>query len=91
MSLSLLLPPIIAAGGVYFTVKLRRIVLHPVASLRRAAQEDGGVRRAVIPFLLALSGTMGVGNIVGVIAAIRAAGAGSVLWMIISGAFAAIL
>lgn len=74
--------------GAFFLGKLRLFwVLHPC----RAAREMFGgrvgreVRRAVS---MALAGTLGVGNIVGVSLAILVGGAGAVFWMLLTAFFA---
>ena len=72
-----------AVGG-YFSVRLRLFWLrHPKKSLRAM----GGTRNARSVFravCLALSGTMGVGNITGVALALSVGGAGSIFWMVLS-------
>lgn len=80
------LPIILIAVGVYLAVRLRLFyVFHPikfVKDLKDAAKGEG-----TSPFKalsIALAGTLGVGNISGVAAAICAGGAGAVFWMWIS-------
>lgn len=75
----------------YFIVKTRGFHLrHPRACLRAALRPrpTSGGGRAVSPLggmLLALAGTLGVGNIAGVATALWLGGPGAVFWMIFSG------
>lgn len=75
----------------YFIVKTRGFHLrHPRACLRAALRPrpTSGGGRAVSPLggmLLALAGTLGVGNIAGVATALLLGGPGAVFWMIFSG------
>lgn len=75
----------------YFIVKTRGFHLrHPRACLRVALRPRpaSGGGRAVSPLggmLLALAGTLGVGNIAGVATALWLGGPGAVFWMIFSG------
>lgn len=82
------MPPALLAGGLYFGFRLRFFpFLHPCRTgrvLLRGGQD--GVR----PMLLALGGTVGVGNITGVALAIGTGGPGAVFWMWLC-AFAAML
>ena len=76
----LLSPLAIILGGVFFTLYIRAFfLLHPrrfISTLRGEASF-----RALN---LALAGTLGVGNIVGVVNAVRLGGEGAVFWMIVS-------
>ena len=77
----LVLPFSIFSVGIFFLFKLRLFYLvHPVASVKRIVGASGGFR----PLCVALAGTLGVGNIVGVASAIIMGGAGSVFWMLLS-------
>ncbi len=91
MSLIDLLPiPITVLGG-FFLIKLRSIfVIHPVKTFKRitASLGDRLSRRSLA---LALAGTLGVGNIVGVAYGISVGGAGSLFWMFASGLFSAVI
>lgn len=84
------LPVLLMLVGIYLGARLKFFyILHPVRLVRslREAGEGGGTS----PFKalsVALAGTLGVGNISGVAAAITAGGAGAVFWMWVS-AFAA--
>ena len=78
LSVNVIFPLVILFGGVFFTFRLRIFPLfHPVKFLRELKDKGGGFAS----LNLALAGTLGVGNIVGVVNAIRLGGAGSVLWM----------
>ncbi len=86
------IPPMLAAGGVFFLLYLRGLPLtRPRAMLRALTEKQAG---GVSPFravTLALAGTLGVGNIVGVANAIAVGGAGALFWMWVSAGLAMIL
>lgn len=86
------IPVILSVSGVWFLWYLRGAPFRSPRGMIRAMCEKrpGGVSpfRAVT---LALAGTLGVGNIVGVANAIRIGGAGAVLWMWVSALLAMIL
>ncbi len=76
-----LLPIAIFLVGIFFIVRLRGFyLLHPIRTLKSVIKASGGFRALCV----ALAGTLGVGNIVGVASAITMGGAGSVLWMLVS-------
>lgn len=84
----ILVPLMLIPAGIFFAVRLKIFwVRHPIAVLRPLfsgkPRTPGGIspRRALS---LALAGTLGVGNIVGVSAAIWLGGAGAIFWMWIS-------
>lgn len=88
-----LIPPMLLLVGVFFLIYLKgypwRAPRQMLAALRSGTERDG-----TSPFramMLALAGTLGVGNIVGVANAIAIGGAGAVFWMWISALFAMIL
>lgn len=75
------LPLAIFGVGIFFLFKLRFFyIIHPVLTTKRIFSASGGFR----PLCVALAGTLGVGNIVGVSSAIIMGGAGSVFWMLLS-------
>ena len=78
-------PPLLMGCGIFFLVYLRgRPFTRPRAMLAALTEKrEGGVSpfRAVT---LALAGTLGVGNIVGVANAIVVGGAGALFWMWVS-------
>ena len=87
MSISYLLPLLVISAGAYFLLKLRfYFIRHPVSVLKRIIKNsrDEGSRRAL---MLALAGTLGVGNIVGVAYGIKVGGAGAVFWIFASALF----
>ena len=79
--------------GVFFSIKLRFFyVRHPVKILKSMFKRESG--QGVSPFravMLALAGTLGVGNIAGVASSIAIGGYGSVFWMWISALVAMVL
>ncbi len=87
-----LLPAVLIAAGIYLLVRHRFfLLLHPAAVIGSLFRRKKG---GVSPFkaaCVALSGTLGVGNIAGVAAAIAAGGAGSVFWMWVSAFFAMVI
>ena len=90
--LSAAVPALLMGAGVFFWIDLRSFPLrHPRAILRALTERQTG---GVSPFralTLALAGTLGVGNIVGVSAAIAMGGFGAVFWMWVSALCAMIL
>jgi AGCS family alanine or glycine:cation symporter len=80
------------AAGVFFAVKLKLFYLrHPVVMVRgMLSRGSGGGMSPVRAVSLALAGTLGVGNIVGVASAIYLGGFGAIFWMWVS-ALAAML
>ena len=91
MSLCSFLPPVIILSGAFFIIKLRGFfILHPIRTLRRAFS-GGELSESVLSLLLALSGTLGVGNILGVAVGISLGGAGSVFWLLVSSLFSCAL
>ena len=88
-----LIPPILLALGVFFLLYLKG---YPFLKPRRmlGALLGGGSKSGISSFramMLALAGTLGVGNIVGVANAIAIGGAGAVFWMWVSALVAMIL
>ena len=84
------LPIIITALGGFLFLKLRFFpIRHPLRGVRLCA---GGIGRDGLRNLaLALAGTLGVGNVFGVAISIAVGGPGSVLWLLASGFFAALI
>ncbi len=81
------LPVLLLSAGIYMVCKLRGFIFfHPIRIISvftRRSQSPG----AISPFKavsLALAGTLGVGNIIGVSSAIAIGGPGAVFWMWIS-------
>ncbi len=84
----ILLPAALIGAGIFFGFRLRFFWLfHPIRTVRTLFLRTK--KNAASPFAaltVALAGTLGVGNIAGVAAAITAGGAGAVFWML-AGAF----
>lgn len=75
----ILLPILLIIVGLYFAFKLKFFyILHPIKTIREMCK--GGFKS----LSLALAGTLGVGNIVGVASALISGGAGAIFWMWIS-------
>ena len=75
------LPIALCVLGVFFLFRLRFFyILHPLRTLKVIFHSSGGFR----PLCVALAGTLGVGNIVGVCSALIMGGAGAVFWMLVS-------
>ncbi|MBR2650944.1 MAG: sodium:alanine symporter family protein, partial [Clostridia bacterium] len=91
MSAASFLPPVIILSGAFFLIRLRAFfIIHPIRTLG-VALRGGELRESVRSLLLALSGTLGVGNILGVAVGISLGGAGSVFWMLLSCLFSSVL
>ena len=83
----LFVPTAITAVGIYLLIRLRAFpYLHPIRTLR--IMLGGDTRSSLSALMLALSGTLGVGNITGVALALFSGGAGAVFWMWVSAALA---
>ena len=82
---------IVTFTGLYLLVRLRFFfIIHPIRTVKNMLR--GLCRRDTLRSLfLALSGTLGVGNVVGVALGIIIGGAGSVFWMLVSTLFAAVI
>ena len=86
-------PLVLMLSGLYYCIRLRFFhFLHPLKLLRalRPTEKKKGVSSAKA-LTLALAGTLGVGNMVGVASAIVLGGFGAVFWMWISALVAMIL
>ena len=88
-------PIMLVLAGIYYTVMLRGFHLRKIGFLVRVmTRKRDKKENGVSPFralMLALAGTLGVGNIVGVSAAIYLGGFGSIFWMWVSALCAMIL
>ena len=86
-------PIMLIFAGIFLSCRLGFFhILHPVRLIRAIIKKPA--RGGVSPFrsvTLALSGTLGVGNIVGVAGAIALGGFGAVFWMWVSAVCAAVL
>lgn len=88
-----LVPILVTLVGIFFAVKLRCFhLLRPMAVIKglRSEKSRGGIS-SVGAVSLALAGTLGVGNIVGVSSAIHLGGFGAVFWMWVSALLAMLL
>ena len=88
-----LVPVLLLGTGFFYLFRLRGFyLLHPIrclGTLRTAGAGEGiSPMRALS---VALAGTLGVGNIVGVAAALYFGGTGAVLWMVIGALVAMVL
>ncbi|MBR5242030.1 MAG: alanine:cation symporter family protein [Clostridia bacterium] len=91
MSVFLLIPILVGGVGLFLLIKLRAFfLLHPIKCLKDMAR---AIRRSsnLSSFTLALSGTLGVGNIIGVASAIIIGGAGSLFWLLASALFSSVI
>ena len=93
MILAPIVPIILFAVGIYFSVKLRFFfVRHPIRTIMPLTKRPPGSGVSPLAAVtLALAGTLGVGNIVGVATAIVLGGAGAVFWMWVSAIVAMVL
>ena len=91
MSVISFLPIVIALGGFYFLIKLRCFfILHPKLILKEISSELKKPS-AFSSLMLALAGTLGVGNIIGVAVGISVGGTGSVFWLLLSSLFSSVI
>ncbi len=91
MNFSVILPVIVAGAGLFLLFRLRFFfILHPVKCLRGFLYElrTPASRSALA---LALSGTLGVGNIFGTAAGLLIGGAGSIFWLLFSSLFSMVI
>lgn len=91
MSLLNFLPLIIIIAGLYFLIKLKFFFIrHPIKVIKKLfiTLREKSSRRALA---LALAGTLGVGNIVGVAYGIMKTGGGCILWILISSIFSGVI
>lgn len=91
--LGVLTPVMLLAAGIFFCFRLRLFYLrHPLRAVHTLMSRDGsGGVSPTRALSLALAGTLGVGNIVGVASSIALGGYGSVFWMWVSALLAMIL
>ncbi len=92
--LGVLLPTALIGAGLFFIIYMKGLpIIRPRAViapfLRKEIKKDGISPRSAL--WLALGGVLGVGNIVGVSAAIFYGGAGAVFWMCLSAILASVL
>lgn len=94
----LILPAVLFVSGLYFLLRIGKYVFSPrfiVRALKKPkSTHNNNGEQSSSPFsslCLALAGTLGVGNITGVTAAVIAGGAGAVFWIWVSAAVSAVL
>ena len=88
MDIRVLVPIFVFIVGSYFAVRFASVFIRTKA---RYNGESGFSFKKLGTLTLALAGTLGVGNIFGVATAIIIGGAGSVLWLLISSFFSAVI
>ena len=77
----IIMPLALVITGIRFGIGLKFFyLLHPIRLIKDILSGKGGYKS----LSLALAGTLGVGNIVGVASAISVGGVGSVFWMVLS-------
>ena len=86
------IPFLLMGAGIFYCIKLKFFhFLHPIKVLRSFKSERSGGVSSLKAMMLALAGTLGVGNMVGVASAIALGGFGAVFWMWVSALIAMIL
>ena len=76
------MPVLLIVLGIFFAIKFKFFyILHPIKTFKTILKNQRGGFKSLS---LALAGTLGVGNIVGVSSAIVMGGAGSIFWMWVS-------
>ncbi|NLN22995.1 MAG: sodium:alanine symporter family protein [Clostridiales bacterium] len=81
-ALGILMSWVLTASGLFFAFKLKVFyILHPIKTIKLMFSRSDGGMSPVRAMSMALAGTLGVGNITGVTAAIAYGGAGAVFWM----------
>ena len=91
MNITSLLPVLISGTGLFFIIRLRAFfIIHPLRTVRilSGALRERTARRALC---LALAGTLGVGNVLGVAVGLMLGGPGMLLWLLISAVFASVI
>lgn len=91
MDISLLLPILVTAVGLFLLIRLKFFfIIHPIKTTSEfiEALKNRDARRS---FFLALAGTLGVGNIFGVSAGLMIGGAGSLFWLFLSSFFSMVI
>jgi len=81
------IPLILFIVGIYFFIKYKFFIIRFPMMIIKVFFKKSDDPNAISPFkavTMALAGTLGVGNIVGVATAITAGGAGAVFWMLLS-------
>ena len=77
-----IMPILLIILGIFFAFKLKFFYLiHPIKTISKTLKNQKGGFKSLS---VALAGTLGIGNIVGVSSAILLGGAGSIFWMWVS-------
>ncbi len=85
-------PVMLICLGLFYCIRLKFFhFLHPMRVIKRMCVPSGNMRSSMRAFAMALAGTLGVGNMVGVASAIVLGGFGAVFWMWVSALVAMIL
>ncbi len=88
----ILLPLLLVTAGLYFLFRLRFFLFrYPFRILKAMLGDKRGRQSSFRAACVALSGTLGIGNIAGVASAISMGGAGAIFWMWIFGVFAMVI
>lgn len=89
------LPAVLFVSGMYFLLRIGIYIFHPRVVKRvlkpSVKTQKNGTRSPFSSLCLALAGTLGVGNISGVAAAITVGGPGAVFWIWVSAIVSAVL
>ena len=84
-----IMPPTLILVGIFFAVRLRGFyIFHPLRTVKLMTERKGDGISPLRAATMALAGTLGVGNITGVVSAIAMGGAGAIFWMWVSAAAA---
>jgi len=76
-----IMPMLLIITGIRFGIKLKLFyILHPIKTAKAIFDGKGGFKA----LSLALAGTLGIGNIVGVASALQWGGSGALFWMVVS-------
>ncbi len=87
-----ILPILLLMSGAFLLIRLRFFIfVHPIRIIKSLFSKKSGEISPFKAACVALSGTLGVGNIAGVAAAIYSGGAGAIFWMWVSAFFAMII
>ena len=81
------IPFILFTAGIYYLFKFKFFIFRYPVKIVKVLLKKSDNPNTISPFkavTMALAGTLGVGNIVGVATAITAGGAGAVFWMLLS-------
>ncbi len=85
-------PLLLCFAGIFYCVRLRAFhIRRPIFVIRMLIKDSGKGLSSVSAMSLALAGTLGVGNIVGVASAIHLGGFGAVFWIWVSALLSMIL